>query len=44
MPGGEAYQPVVDLFGPAILDGEGNIDRKKLATVVFADCLSGSLS
>lgn len=37
MTNGEAYQPVVDLFGPAILDGEGNIDRKKLATVVFAE-------
>jgi dephospho-CoA kinase len=34
---GEAYQPVVDLFGPAILDGDGAIDRKKLAAVVFAE-------
>lgn len=33
---GEAYQPVVDLFGREVLDEDGNIDRKKLAAVVFS--------
>jgi dephospho-CoA kinase len=35
--GGEAYQPVIAEFGPAVLDDEGRIDRKKLAALVFAD-------
>lgn len=35
MQSGEAYQPVVDLFGAAILDETGAIDRKKLASIVF---------
>ena len=34
-PGGEAYQPVVDLFGREILDSSGNIDRKRVAALVF---------
>ncbi len=34
-PGGEAYQPALDLFGPEILNDCGAIDRKKLAGVVF---------
>jgi dephospho-CoA kinase len=34
-PGGEAYQPVIDLFGPGILDTNGRIDRKLLAAEVF---------
>ncbi|HZT33154.1 MAG TPA: dephospho-CoA kinase [Bryobacteraceae bacterium] len=33
--GAEAYAGVVREFGPAILDGEGNIDRRKLAALVF---------
>jgi dephospho-CoA kinase len=36
-PGGEAYAPVVQLFGTAILSSEGSIDRRKLAGIVFAD-------
>ena len=36
-PGGPAYQPLVDRFGPGILDGDGTIDRKALAAVAFAD-------
>jgi dephospho-CoA kinase len=36
-PGGPAYQPLVDRFGPGILDGDGTIDRKALAGVAFAD-------
>lgn len=34
-PGGEAYAPAVELFGPSILNGNGTIDRRKLAGVVF---------
>ncbi len=35
-PGGDAYQPAFDAFGPGILTESGGIDRKKLASVVFA--------
>ena len=37
--GGEAYRPVLDLFGYGILDsdGLGLIDRKKLGAIVFND-------
>ena len=34
---GEAYQPVIDLFGPAILDANSGISRPKLAELVFND-------
>jgi dephospho-CoA kinase len=37
LPNGEAYAPVVTAFGPAILDEDARIDRKKLAAVVFGD-------
>ena len=33
---GEAYEPTVKAFGPGILEADGSIDRKKLATTVFA--------
>ena len=36
-PGGEAYAAVVERFGPAIVDGDGSIDRRALADLVFAD-------
>jgi dephospho-CoA kinase len=36
-PGGPAYQPLIDRFGPAILDAEARIDRPALAAVVFSD-------
>jgi dephospho-CoA kinase len=36
-PGGPAYQPLVDRFGPEILQEDGAIDRKALAAVAFAD-------
>ena len=36
-PGGPAYQPLIDRFGPGILDADGTIDRKALAAVAFAD-------
>jgi dephospho-CoA kinase len=34
-PGGPAYQPLVERFGREILDGEGRIDRPRLAGLVF---------
>ena len=34
-PGGEAYAPAVSEFGPEILDAEGRISRRKLASMVF---------
>jgi dephospho-CoA kinase len=36
-PGGPAYQPVVDRFGPSVVAADGTIDRPALAAVVFAD-------
>lgn len=36
-PGGPAYQPVVDRFGPAVVAADGTLDRSRLAEVVFAD-------
>lgn len=36
-PGGEAYQPVLDAFGGAILLADGRIDRRRLAGIVFGD-------
>lgn len=36
-PGGEAYQPTLELFGDRILGPNGAIDRKKLAVIVFGD-------
>jgi dephospho-CoA kinase len=36
-PGGPAYQPLIDRFGPGIVAGDGTIDRPALAGVAFAD-------
>jgi dephospho-CoA kinase len=36
-PGGPAYGPVVEAFGPEILAGDGSIDRGKLGAIVFQD-------
>ena len=36
-PGGEAYDGVVALFGKEILNADGKIDRRRLATRVFAN-------
>jgi dephospho-CoA kinase len=36
-PGGPAYQPLIDRFGPVILGADGTIDRKALAAIAFAD-------
>jgi dephospho-CoA kinase len=38
-PGGPAYQPIVDVFGPDILQKNGLIDRQRLGAIVFADPL-----
>jgi dephospho-CoA kinase len=35
LPGGEAYDAVVNEFGGEILDDEGMIDRRRLAALVF---------
>jgi dephospho-CoA kinase len=35
LPGGEAYDAVVNEFGDQILDDEGMIDRRRLAALVF---------
>ena len=37
MPGGTAYDDVVFAFGQEILDQDGKINRKKLASLVFTD-------
>ncbi len=36
-PGGPAYQPLIDRFGPGIVAPDGTIDRPALAKVAFAD-------
>lgn len=36
-PGSAALKDLVGRFGPGILDGDGGLDRKALAAVVFAD-------
>lgn len=37
VPGGPAYQPLVDRFGPGILASDRTIDRAALAALAFAD-------
>lgn len=34
---GLAYQPIVEIFGETILDSAGEIDRKRLGEIIFAD-------
>jgi dephospho-CoA kinase len=36
-PGGPAYQPLIDRFGPGIVARDGTIDRPALAAVAFTD-------
>jgi dephospho-CoA kinase len=36
-PGGPAYQPLIDRFGPTIVAADGSIDRPALAAVAFKD-------
>lgn len=35
--GSQGYKDVVDKFGQAVLNSEGDIDRKKLGAIVFSD-------
>ena len=35
LPGGEAYDAIVREFGPAVLDAEGRISRRKLSGIVW---------
>lgn len=37
LPGGSAYREVREAFGDVILTANGEIDRKKLASIVFSD-------
>jgi dephospho-CoA kinase len=41
-PGAPGFQPLFEAFGEAIVAADGTIDRKRLASVVFAD--SGKLA
>jgi dephospho-CoA kinase len=36
-PGEAAWQEIVEHFGKKVLDGDGNIDRRRLGEIVFAD-------
>lgn len=36
-PGGPAYAPLVDRFGPSVVAPDGTVDRAALASVAFAD-------
>jgi dephospho-CoA kinase len=36
-PGGPAYQPLIDRFGPGIVAPDKTIDRQALANIAFAD-------
>lgn len=35
--GGACYAPTLDLFGPGILRADGELDRSKIAKIIFAD-------
>lgn len=39
LPGGVAWQPIIDQFGRAVLREDGTIDRSRLAAIVFSDPL-----
>jgi dephospho-CoA kinase len=36
-PGGPAYQPILDRFGPGVVAADGTLDRPALAALVFSD-------
>ena len=38
--GTEGTRAIVERFGPGILDTDGSVDRRKLATIVFADAVA----
>lgn len=37
VPEAEGYRQIVDLFGPGVIDAEGNLDRQKIADIIFTD-------
>lgn len=37
LPGTPGLQEIVDNFGPGVLDSAGQLDRKKMGSIVFAD-------
>lgn len=37
MPGTPAYRDIKDAFGPEVIKGDGEIDRKRLGSIVFSD-------
>ena len=37
VPGGPAWQPLRDRFGPGVFDDQGQVNRRKLGALVFAD-------
>jgi dephospho-CoA kinase len=39
MPGQPAHTRIVDEFGPEVLQADGQLDRKRLGAIVFADAL-----
>lgn len=36
-PGGIAYQPIIDRFGPGVVASDGTLDRPAIAAIVFSD-------
>ena len=36
-PGGAAFQPIVDRFGPGVVTADGTLDRPAIAAIVFND-------
>ncbi|MGI8794428.1 MAG: dephospho-CoA kinase [Acidimicrobiales bacterium] len=36
-PGGEAYGPIVERFGEAVVADDGSLDRQAIAAIVFSD-------
>lgn len=36
-PGGAAYGPIVELFGPEVVRPDGSLDRARIASIVFSD-------
>lgn len=37
LPGAPGLQEIADVFGPGVLDSQGQLDRKKMGALVFAD-------
>lgn len=37
LPGSPGLREIADVFGPGVIDGQGQLDRKKMGSLVFAD-------